>query len=178
MRISTITAALLGTLTCVHAADDIASAFKEGRMDGRLRAQYFSTDWDDNTATGKNGSDVHGLAIGGSLIYHTAPVSGLSAAAGLYTTQNPGGWTDAEDGAKAQSSKDLFARGPGSTYHYGEGYAVLAQAYLQYDISKSTLKAGRMLMNNPWISPNDSKMIPIAIEGVQFISGDLSGTTI
>ena len=171
---------IAATFLCgsLYAADDIASAFKEGRMDGRLRAQYFSTDWDDNTATGKNGSDVHGLAIGGSLIYHTAPVSGLSAAAGLYTTQNPGGWTDAADGATAQSSKDLFARGPGSTYHYGEGYAVLAQAYLQYDISKSTLKAGRMLMNNPWISPNDSKMIPIAIEGVDFVSNDIPDTTI
>lgn len=175
-KISFIAAACLcGSL---YAADNLASAFQEGRMDGRLRAQYFSTDWDDNTATGKNGPDAHGLAVGGSLIYHTAPLGGFSAAAGLYTTQNPGGWTEARDGATANTSKDLFARGPGSTYNYGEGYAVLAQAYLQYDIAKSTLKAGRMLMSNPWIDPNDSKMIPIAIEGFEALSSDLPGTTV
>jgi hypothetical protein len=173
---STVAAGVCLMAMSAQAAEDIVSAFKEGKLEGRVRAHYFSTDWDDNTATGKNGSDAHGLAVGGSLIYKTASLRGFSAAAGLYTTQNPGGWTEATDGTNATTSKDLFSREAGNSY--GEGYAVLAQAYLQYDIAKTKLKAGRMLMVNPWINPNDTKMIPIAIEGFEAISSDIPDTTV
>lgn len=178
MKLSTVTAALLATLVSAQAADDIATAFKEGKFEGRVRAHYFSTDWDNNSATGKNGPDAHGLAVGGSLIYKTAPLRGFSAATGLYTTQNPGGWTEKSDGDTANTSKDLFSRGPGATYSYGKGYAVLAQAYLQYEMAKTKLRGGRMLMSNPWINPNDTKMIPIAIEGYELVSNDIANTTI
>lgn len=179
VKLSVVAAATCLLAISVQAADDLASAFKEGKLDGRIRAHYFNTDWDDNSiATGKGGSDAKGLAVGGSLIYKTASLSGFSAGAGLYTTQNPNGWTEAHDGTTANTSKDLFSRGPGSTYNYGTGYAVLAQAYLQYDIAKTKAKAGRMLMSNPWISPNDTKMIPIAIEGYEAVSTDISNTTI
>ncbi len=178
MKLSLLTASLLGTFVCAQAADDIATAFKEGKFEGRIRAHYFSTDWDDNSATGKNGPDAHGMALGGSMIYKTAPLRGFSGAAGLYTTQNPGGWTEKSDGDTANTSKDLFSRGPGATYSYGKGYAVLAQAYLQYEMAKTKLKAGRMLMSNPFINPNDTKIIPIAIEGYSLVSNDIANTTI
>lgn len=172
-KFSIVTVLILGTAVAATAADDLASAFKEGKFDGRLRTQYFVTDWDDESKY-----SATGFAVGGSLIYKTAPLYGFSFGTGLYTTQNPGGWTDAEDGKYANTSKDLFARGPGSAYSYGDGYAVLAQAYLQYDIAKSKATAGRFLMTNPWITPNDTKMIPIAVEGIQIKSNDLANTTI
>lgn len=182
---SITTVLLLGTCVFASAADDLVSAFKEGKLDGRLRAQYFNTDWDDNSvATGKGGSDAKGLAVGGSLIYKTAPLYGFSFGTGLYTTQNPDGWTEAHDGTTATTSKDLFLRditrpsGAPVSATYGNGYAVLAQAYLQYDIAKTKAKAGRMLMSNPWISPNDTKMIPIAVEGYEAVSNDIANTTI
>lgn len=184
IKLSVVAALVFGVAISAQAADDLVSAFKDGKFDGRLRAQYFYTDWDNNGATGKNGSDANGLALGGSLIYKTASLHGLSVGTGLYTTQNPGGWTDAADGATATTSKDLFLRdatrpssAPVSTV-YGSGYAVLGQAYLQYDIAKTKVKAGRMLMNNPWITPNDTKMIPIAVEGYEAISDDIPNTTI
>ncbi|MBV5320376.1 MAG: OprD family outer membrane porin, partial [Sulfuricurvum sp.] len=195
-KLSFATALLLGTAVFATAADDLASAFKEGKFEGRIRTQYFLTDWDmhdgvnkDNTATA--------FAIGGSLLYKTAPLYGISAGTGLYTTQNPGGITDESDGRNmttptkfnATTSNDLFLReGDGATalsgtnpttlVTYGTGYAVLAQAYLQYDIAKTKATAGRLLMSNPWITPNDTKMIPIAIEGIQIKSNDLANTTI
>jgi len=167
------------------AADDLESAFKDGRFEGRLRSQYFDTMWDDNSvATGRGTADGVGLAAGGSLIYKTAPLYGLSIGAGLYTTQNPGGITDGEDGAGATTSLDLFSRD--SHYEgetkvadtYGTGYAVLAQSYLEYGIEKSKIKAGRFLMKNPWITPNDTKMIPIAVGGAQAVSDDVESTAI
>lgn len=33
-------------------------------------------------------------------------------------------------------------------------------------------------MSNPWISPNDTKMIPVAVEGYEAISTDIANTTI
>ncbi len=175
MKKLSVCAALL-LCTGAYAADDLAAAFKEGKLEGRVRAQYFLTDWDENGAGGKNGPEARGLAVGGSLIYQTAPLAGFSAGAGLYTTQNPGGITEEEDGTTAATSKDLFSRDAGEPY--GEGYAVLAQAYLQYGLAKTKIKAGRMLVTNPWITPNDTKMIPIAIEGAQIVSSDLPATTI
>ena len=179
--------------TASFAATDLASAFKEGKLDGRVRAQYFFTDWDQNdqwnqtynAATGaatqatgtssKSNLDSKGYAIGGSLIYKTSPLYGVSGGVGFYTTQNIAGLT--ETGAnsngrrdlvgsyKNTTSSDLFARGPGAATDFSAGYSVLAQSYLQYDISKSSVKVGRFLMTNPFINPNDTKMIPVAIEG-------------
>lgn len=182
-KLSLATALILGTAVCATAADDLASAFKEGKFDGRLRMQYFNTLWDDNSAaTGKGAANGTGMAVGGSLIYKTAPLYGFSVGAGLYTTQNPGHITGANDGAGASTSLDLFSRDShyeGNTKvgeSYGTGYAVLAQSYLEYGIAKSKAKAGRFLMSNPWITPNDTKMIPIAIEGAEVISKDCANT--
>ncbi|MDD2829063.1 MAG: OprD family outer membrane porin, partial [Sulfuricurvum sp.] len=184
-KLSIATALILGTTVVATAADVLTDALVNGKMEKRLRVQYFNTDWDNNGATGKNGSDANGLAVGGSLIYKTDPLYGISVGAGLYTTQNPMGRTDSYDGATATTSKDLFSRNSSRSatgsiipVSYGKGYAVLAQAYVQYDIAKTKAKGGRMLMSNPWISPNDTKMIPIAIEGYEAISNDILNTTI
>lgn len=173
-----ITAALLLTTGIfAEAADNFAAAFSEGKFDARLRAQYFFTDWDDNSNTGRDGKDPSGFAAGGSVIFRTAPVSGFRVGAGLYTTQNPGGFTKESDGATATSAQDLFAR-EGSSKTYGQGYAVLAKSYLQYDISKTKIKAGRFLMTNPWITPNDTKMIPLTVEGAQIVTSEFRNSTI
>lgn len=163
------------TATVSFAANDIASAFKEGKLDGRIRAQYFYDDWDKNQEV--NGIDAKGTAIGGSLIYKTAPLYGVSVGAGFYTTQNPG-ITQKNTNAKVGTAADLFSRGPGTSADFSKGYSVLAQAYLQYDISKTSLKAGRFLMTNPFIAPNDTKMIPIAVQGASVLTKEIGNTAI
>jgi hypothetical protein len=170
---------LLSLASLSNAADPttIAEAFKNGKWDGRIRFQYFYTDWDDNSAAiGKGAPDGKGTAIGGSIIYKTATFHGISAGAGLYTTQNFFNITDPEDGLGATTSKDLFCRDTGCAY--GDGFTVLAQAYIQYDVSKSKIKAGRFLVTNPWITPNDTKMIPIVASGINIVSGEIPNTTL
>lgn len=187
MRFPIITATLLGVVLCAHAADDLASAFKEGKLEGRIRVHTITTDWDHNEQWLKDGSkadgDSRGSAIGGSLIYKTEPLYGLRAGVGFYTTHGLGNLSKDDNGVTAgypknTTASDLFSRGPGSTSDFGKGYSVLAQSYLQYDIAKTSIKGGRFLMSNPFISPNDSKMIPIAIEGTSIVSGDLDNTMI
>lgn len=190
VKLSVVAAATCMLAMSAQAADDLASAFKEGKLDGRIRAHYMATDWDHNdqwnvglAAPGKPDNDSKGLAIGGSLIYKTAPLYGLSAGVGMYTTQSVGFLTDDDNGntaghPKNTTASDLFARGPGATTNFGGSYSVLAQSYLQYDIAKSSVKGGRFLMSNPFISPNDTKMIPLAVQGASFVSNDISNTTI
>lgn len=185
-KFSIAAALILGTLTMAQAADNLESAFSEGKFDGRIRVQYFNTNWVDNdgwAVPNKPNGDSEGMAIGGSLIYKTAPLYGVSAGIGFYTTHSISAFTDDNNGATAghpknSTASDLFARGPGSATNFGAGYSVLAQTYLEYDIEKSKIKGGRFLMTNPWISPNDTKMIPLAIEGAQFISKDIQNTTV
>ena len=186
-KLSLATAVILSTAVFATAADDLASAFKEGKFDGRIRMQYFNNIWDDNSATGKNTANGTGLSVGGSLIYKTAPLYGVSLGTGLYTTQNPGGITGVNDGTGSTTGADLFSRvknDSSSTTQladpYGEGYAVLAQLYLEAAVpeTKTKAKVGRFLMDNPWITPNDTKMIPIAVEGYQMISNDIGNTKI
>ncbi|MDD5406268.1 MAG: OprD family outer membrane porin [Sulfurovaceae bacterium] len=169
-KISTVTALFL-TLATFSNADTIAEAFKNGKWDGRMRFQYFYTDWEDASKDSANGK-----AIGGSIIYKTAPFYGFSVGAGLYTTQNAFGLTDPEDGATATTSKDLFCRDIGCVY--GDGFTTLAQFYMQYDISRSKIKAGEFLVTNPWITPNDTKMIPIAASGLDIVSNEIPNTTV
>lgn len=187
-KLSFITALLLGSVVVASAADDLAGAFKDGKFEGRVRLQYFNTNWDDNDGWNKPtgnrvDKDSRATAIGGSMLYKTAPLYGLSAGVGFYITHATGLWTDDDNGAtkghpRNTTALDLFARGPGSATNFGDGYNVLAQSYLQYDIAKSKITGGRFLMANPWITPNDTKMIPIAIQGAQAISNDLANTTI
>lgn len=157
--------------TASFAASDVASAFKEGKLDGRIRAHYFYTDWDRNGDV--NGIDGQGAAVGGSLVYKTAPLHGLSAGVGFYTTQNPG-ITEKHLNAKNTTSNDLFSRnGSGD---FSKGYSVLAQSYLQYDISKTSVKAGRYLLSNPFVTPNDTKFIPIVVQGASATVKEISNT--
>ena len=178
-KLSLATALLLGTAIFAQAADDLSSAFKDGKLDGRIRINSINTDWDKNNEWGSSTSaDSHGTAIGGSLIYQTAPLYGVSAGVGFYTTNPLGIDTVTDKTSKNTTASDLFSRGPGSTTNFGAGYSVLAQSFLQYDIAKSEIKGGRFLMTNPWINPNDTKMIPIAIEGASVVSKDIANTTI
>lgn len=181
MKIAKLSFAAL--MACVattsFAADDVAGAFKDGKLDGRIRAQYFNTDWDKNGGNWGTAADMDGkgLSVGGSLIYKTAPLYGVSAGAGFYTVQNVTG-TQKNANARNTTALDLFSRGPGTATDFGKGYSVLAQAYLQYDISKTSLKAGRFLMTNPFVTPNDTKMIPIAVQGASVLIKEIDNTAI
>lgn len=160
-----------------------SNIFSDGKFDGRIRFQYFNTNWDNNDWGNGADGDSKGSAIGGSILYKTAPLYGLSAGVGLYTTAPIKAFSDFNNGTtnnhpKNTTSLDLFARGPGSHTNYGKGFSVLGLSYLDYKISDTKIGAGRFLMENPWVSACDFKMIPMVFQGVQAISKDIDKTTI
>jgi hypothetical protein len=133
----------------------LASAFKEGKFDGRIRTQYFLTDWDMHDGVNKDATAT-GFAVGGSLIYKTAPLYGLSIGAGLYTTQNPGGLTEEEDGRNmttptkfnATTSNDLFLR-EGGGCNCVIGHQSDYFGYLRYGIRSTSTNLSPVRYRKP-----------------------------
>ena len=149
----------------------IGEALTEGMFYGRLRTNMFYWDWD-------NKEDNRAMGIGGSLIYKTAPIKGISATLAGYTTQNPGWYRPSRDFVgSVKSGKDTFSRHRVSTS--GDyGMNVLGQAYLQYDTSKTTIKAGRFMYESVFSKSNDTKMIPNTFDGIALSSKELEKTTL
>jgi hypothetical protein len=151
--------------------DNLSDAFSEGVFYGRLRSNAFIWDW-------KNKEDHRVMGLGGSLIYKTAPLNGVSATLGGYTTINPGWYRpDISDAGIIKAGKDTFSRhrlATGGDY----GMNVLAQAYLQYDFSKTSIKAGRQLFESVFTKSNDTKMIPNTFDGITLSSKDIENNTI
>ena len=149
----------------------LSHVFGKGMYYGRLRMNYFHWDYEEGMLY-----DPTGFALGGSLIYKTAPFAGVSVTAGFYTAQNLG-LLDMEDALFGRSGKDAFSRydrlGDGDW-----GMSVLAQAYLQYHVRETDFKIGRQIFEGFLARSNDTKMIPNTFEGVTALSHDLPGTTI
>ncbi len=163
------------------AVDSLSKVFSEGMFYGRLRTNVFAWDWGVETwngTTGKGQLDNINNGIGGSFIYKTAPLNGISATAGLYTTQSLSllRMTESEVGG-SKAGKDTFSRNQVKN-GLGYGLSVLGQAYLQYDIGKSSIIAGRQMFETVFTKSNDTKMIPNTFDGVTATIKDIPKTTI
>ena len=158
------------------AVDNIKDAFGEGIFYGRLRANAFKWDWKNETSKTK---DNKAFGLGGSMIYKTAPLMGLSAMAGLYYTSSPfsGLREDDSDVGFLKAGKDTISRrqvADGGAW----SYAVLAQANIEYKYSKTKFKAGRQIFESFLTKSNDTKMIPNTFMGYTVETKELSNTRI
>ncbi len=156
-----------------YCVDSIEEVFSQGVFYGRLRTNTFMWDW-----TGDKTTDNKAMGVGGSFIYKTASLDGFSATAGLYTSQNPSFFReDAADVGILKAGKDTLSRY--NTSVTGDfGMTVLGQAYLQYDFSKTTIIAGRQLVESVFTKSNDTKMIPNAFDGLTATIKEIPQTTI
>ncbi|MGE0737697.1 OprD family outer membrane porin [Sulfurimonas sp.] len=163
--------------TLPTSVDNFADAFTKGMVYGHLRTNVFRWDWDspDNATN----ADNKAFGVGGSIIYKTAPLYGISATAGLYYSNSPfsGLREDNADVGFVKSGKDTFSRYDVKTEGDWE-MVVLAQSYLQYDVAKTSLKYGRQFFESALTASNDTKMIPNAFEGLSVESKDLPKTTL
>ena len=159
--------------------DTLKEAFSEGMFYGRLRANGFLWDWKtENYESGGKLKDNKNMGYGGSLIYKSAPLYGVSGTLGLYTSQNPSFWReDVADVKYSKSGKDTFSRRDTSlTGNYG--MTVVGQAFLQYDFAKTSVVAGRQMFETVFTKSNDTKMVPNTFDGVTATIKDVPQTTI
>ena len=158
--------------------DTIGELFSEGTFYGRLRTNMFMWDWKKPNYPTGDLMDDKAMGIGGSFIYKSASFSGISATAGLYTSQNPSWFReDVADVGYVKAGKDTFSRYD-TTITGNFGLTVLGQAYLQYDLSKTSFVLGRQLFESVFTKSNDTKMIPNTFDGVTATIKDLDKTTI
>jgi len=158
-------------------ANNISDIFLNGMFYGRLRMNSFYFDWqkeEKNTGV----KDNRAMGLGGSFIYKTAPIYGISATAGLYTSQNPSWFMEnTNDIGMVKSGKDTFSRyNTSKTGNYG--MTVLAQSYIRYNISKTVFEGGRLLFESVFTKSNDTKMIPNSFDGITMISKNIPQTTV
>ncbi|MEW9797137.1 OprD family outer membrane porin [Alteromonas sp. CYL-A6] len=156
-------------------AKTLSEVFSKGMVYGRLRSNLFYWDQQNETAS-RQTNRANGL--GGSIIFKTASLNGLSATVGFYTSQSAAFFReDRDDVLLVRAGKDTFDRN--KVLSGGEfGITKVGEAYLQYQAGNTRIIAGRQLSESMLTGSNDAKMIPNVFDGVSLINTDLKDTTL
>ena len=154
-KLSLAAIVVAGLASSSFAADTLADAFKNGKVNGELKAYYFTTD------DGTDDADI--FTTGVMLGYKTAPLYGFTL--GLTAQASASPFADAE-------GKDAFG---GSMWGSG---AVLSEAYIAYTMKNTTVLVGRMFLDTPLVASSGSRIIKEAFEGAAVINTDLPNTTL
>lgn len=153
--------------------DTLVEMFDQGIFYNRLRMNSFAYAWNESLASKRKDHAIAGL--GGSIIYRSAYLHGVSFGLSLYTSQALGTLED-ELSSLYKGGKDTFSR-----YNiYKNKHATLinlAEAYIEYDVSKTSLKVGRQIFESLLTKSNDSKMIPNTFEGLTLESKIIANTS-
>jgi len=142
------------------AADSLEGMFKEGKVSGEIRSMYINNDDSDDTT--KNGS----FAVGGNLKFETASFMGVSFGAGFYTT-NDLGFNSAPNAQVGSLVSDA-----------DKSYNLLGEAYIQYKLGNTVVKAGRQQLDTPFAGPDDVRIVPDLFEAYTLINTDIADTTL
>jgi hypothetical protein len=154
-KLSLAAIVVAGLASSSFAADTLADAFKNGKVSGELKAYYFDKD------SGTSSADI--FTTGVMLGYKTASFYGLTL--GLTAQGSASPFVDAA--GKAMFAGDMWGSG-----------AVLSEAYVAYNIGKTTAMVGRMFLDTPLVSGSGSRIIKEAFEGAAVINTDLPNTTL
>ena len=161
IALSAITVGLLSSVS-LNAADDLESMFKDGKVSGQIRMFYIDREYQ-----GGSGADTHrdATAIGGHLKFVTDDYKGLNLGAAFYTT----------------NQVDLNQHGtedPSLLGSKNESYSVLGEAYVEYKLSNTALKGGRLKYSSPMMGADDARMLPNLFEAYVITNKDIANTTI
>lgn len=169
-KLSLVAMVVAGLTSSSFAADNLADAFKNGKVTGELRAWYFDKDTEKlNSATSPT-SVLKDTTKTGE-IFNTAVILN-------YVTDTFYGFNL---GATMQSSYAPFANGEGKEAYkddmYGSG-AVLSEAYLGYSIGNTKAKLGRQFISTPLVNGSGSRIVKESFEGATIVNTDIPATTL
>lgn len=151
----------------------LAYILRKGKMDMHLRLYYMTTQNE------KDLSDYHAWAFGGGLKYETGSFKGFQFGVGGFFVWNLGssdlGKPDPKTGAANRYEIGQFdVENP---YNKND-MARLENFYLKYNYKSSNISFGRMMLNTPYINPQDGRMRPSAVQGVWFEFNEIKRTRI
>lgn len=139
------------------AADDLASAFKEGKVSGSLEAMYIQND---NEA----GTDQGSPSFGGLLHFETAPLYGISAGVTFNTAH------------QTSLTPDDPAKRAGALNYSTDN---LQEAYLIGKYGNTTAKIGRQELFTPLANvDDDNRVFKQSFEAGVLINTDVPDTTL
>lgn len=149
--------AVAGMQNVALAGDDLAEAFKNGKVKGQLKSYFFSKTYDKN-----ENQDASILVNGVILGYKTGDFYGFSL------------------GTTAQFSSVTSKDDPDATYnsYMNSSGTVMSEMYLQYSMNKTTLKAGRQFFWTPVVGGSGSRFNRQAFEGYSLTNTDIADTKI
>lgn len=156
-KLSLVASIAVASFTSAY-AESLSEAIAASKVKGEIRAQYFGEDYE--AASGKENSDIS--VFGGSLGIKTGSYAGLYAGATFYTSH-----VIDKDDVDRITKKDEDASG-----------SVLGEAYLAYDVAKTTVKVGRQHLKTPLLGNSSSRLIKDSFEAITVVNTDLPGTTI
>lgn len=160
-KLSLVAAMVLGFSGSVYAADTLADAFKNGKVNGELKAWYWDRTKDVSGGTSShNNENLINTAV--VLKYVTDSFYGLKFGATFQGNSMP--W--AETNAKTEFKDEA-----------GSG-AVLSEAYLEYTLKNSSIKIGRQMISTPLIRVNPLRIFTESFEGGTLINKDIPQTTV
>ncbi len=154
---------------CVERFEEM---FTKGQYYGRLRFNSFGFKWQDEI---KGERKDHAIAaVGGSMVFKSAVLHGLSFGGGLYVSQAAGTLDDSEV-SLYKSGKDTMSRY--NMLRNGKSNIVsLAEAYLAYQYNDTSVTVGRQSFESYLTKTNDTKMIPNTFEGLSLYSKSIPAT--
>jgi hypothetical protein len=145
-----------GLTSIALAESSLQEAFKEGSVNGNIRAHYNT--WDYGTAT-----DQAAFSLGGVFRAETGPIGWAKFGVGYYTAQDLD--TNNSDPTKVDG-------------RMGSDLEVLGEAYLALSGADSTLTLGRQKISTPFANPGDAFIIPVTFEGTSFTNKSITDLTL
>lgn len=151
--------ALVGLAGVVHAEDaaNVQEIFTKGTFNGALKSYYYAQTFE---GTGKHDSQI--WVNGGLLAFSTGRFHGVTLGTELQASSV--GYKDDEDGVTAGSMD-------------ADGF-VLSEAYLQYDLFKTSFKGGRQHYVSPLVANSGSRLIKESFEMYTLKNIDIPGTEV
>ncbi len=143
-----------GLASSSFAADTLADAFKNGKVNGAVQGYYWTKD------TGNTTAEI--FTTGLDLSYETAKLYGFAFKGTFQSSSSP---------FINQDGRDNYGD------MHGSG-AVLSEAYLSYTLGKTTALVGRMYLDTPLVASSGSRMTKQSFEGAAIINTDLPDTTL
>jgi len=150
---------LVATLAIVNTANasSLAEAFSNGKVSGELKSQFYQKESNDSKT-------VNILTNGLNLSYITADYNGLTGGVTFQTA--------------SVAAKDLDENPAAYDADQNVGGSVLSQAYIQYKIDNTTLKAGRQYLSTPLIASSGSRIFKESFEAATLTNTDIKDTSI
>jgi len=156
IKLSLVTIGALSMLTCAN-ANSLAEAFSEGKVSGELKSQFYQKESNDSKT-------VNIWSNGLNLSYTTADYNGFT---GGVTFQ-----------AASVATKDLDENPNAYNADQNVGGSVLSEAYIQYQIDNTKIKAGRQYLATPLIASSGSRIFKESFEAATVTNTDIKDTSV